>query len=150
MRGQVRVEDQAACQFPGLIFESEVFMAPGPGHEGLREGIDSCKFSPPKNSREICFSKMAWKGAVQRRSARGQLIRCMSAMVNKGGLKVDDKLVRLVERDIAPGTGVDPEHFWTAFGRLVLENAPRCDRGDAGRALCGNGVRAMLCAPAGE
>ena len=86
-------------------------------------------------------------GAGQRRRARGQLIRCMSAMIDKGGIKVDDKLVRLVERDIAPGTGVDPEHFWSAFGRLVLENAPRY-RGDAGRALCGGGVRAMLRAPA--
>jgi hypothetical protein len=89
----------------------------------------------------------SWTGVGQRSSARGQLIRCMSAMVDKGGLKVDDKLVRLVECDIAPGTGVDLEHFWSAFGRLVLENAPRCD---AGRALCGGGVRAMLFAPAGE
>ena len=64
--------------------------------------------------------------AGQRMGAGCMSIRFMSVMVDKGGLKVDDKLVRLVERDIAPGTGVDPEHFWAAFGKLVLEEAPRC------------------------
>jgi hypothetical protein len=63
--------------------------------------------------------------AGQRMGAGCMSIRFMSVMVDKGGLKVDDKLVRLVERDIAPGTGVDPEHFWAAFGKLVLEEAPR-------------------------
>ena len=52
-------------------------------------------------------------------------IRFMSVMVNKGGLKVDSKLVRLVERDIAPGTGVDPEQFWSGFAKIVAESAPK-------------------------
>ena len=46
-------------------------------------------------------------------------------MVDKGGLKVDERLVKLVQNDIAPGTGVDPEAFWAGFSKLVLENAPR-------------------------
>ena len=52
-------------------------------------------------------------------------IRFMSIMVDKGGLKVDERLVKLVKDEIAPGTGVDPEHFWSGFSKLVLENAPR-------------------------
>lgn len=45
-----------------------------------------------------------------------------AAMEAKGGLKVDGRLVQLIKDDIAPGTGVDPEHFWAAFGQLVIEN----------------------------
>ena len=63
------------------------------------------------------------------------LLRFMSSMndrppclIEKGGLRVDDRLIKLVRDDIAPGTGVDPEHFWGAFGKLVLENAPRSVR----------------------
>ena len=51
-------------------------------------------------------------------------VRFMSMMVDKGGLKVDERLAKLIKDDIAPGTGVDPEHFWASFGKLVLENAP--------------------------
>jgi len=46
-------------------------------------------------------------------------------MINKGGLKVDERLVDLVEKNIAPGTGVDPDTFWAGFGKLVLENVAR-------------------------
>ena len=45
-------------------------------------------------------------------------------MLDKGGLKVDQRLAELVEKEIAPGTGVEPEHFWKAFGKIVIENAP--------------------------
>jgi malate synthase len=31
----------------------------------------------------------------------------------------------LVNDEIAPGTGIDPEHFWSTFGKIVLENAQR-------------------------
>ena len=51
--------------------------------------------------------------------------RFMSVMIDKGGLKVDSRLVKVVKEDIAPGTGIDPEHFWSAFGKIVLENAPK-------------------------
>jgi malate synthase len=46
-----------------------------------------------------------------------------AAMEGKGGLRVDERLARLIKDDIAPGTGVDPEHFWAAFGKLVLDNS---------------------------
>ena len=74
------------------------------------------------------------RGAIRRLSApraghwfgAGHVsIRFMSLMVDKGGLKVDERLVKLVQNDIAPGTGVDPEAFWAGFSKLVLENAPR-------------------------
>ena len=48
-----------------------------------------------------------------------------SVMITKGGLKVDERLVNLVENNIAPGTGVHPEVFWAGFGKLVLEHAAR-------------------------
>ena len=51
-------------------------------------------------------------------------VRFLSMMLDKGGLKVDQRLAELVEKEIAPGTGVEPEHFWKAFGKIVIENAP--------------------------
>ena len=84
---------------------------------------------------------LAARQAGQWMGAGRMSIRFMSVMVDKGGLKVDDKLVRLVERDIAPGTGVDPEQFWAAFGKLVLEEAPRYATGAPAAELqrCGGG-----------
>ena len=41
------------------------------------------------------------------------------------GLKIDDKLYRLVRDEIAPGTGVDPEAFWRALGAIVKDLAPK-------------------------
>ena len=43
-------------------------------------------------------------------------IRFMSVMVNKGGLKVDMKLVRLVENDISPARGSTPSSFGAPLG----------------------------------
>ena len=54
-----------------------------------------------------------------------ETLRFLSATVDKGGLKVDQRLVTLVKDEIAPGTGIDPEHFWSTFGKIVLENAKR-------------------------
>ena len=48
----------------------------------------------------------------------------MSVTVDKGGLKVDARLINLVKDEIAPGTGVDPDHFWSGLGKIVIENAP--------------------------
>ncbi|EXJ16762.1 Malate synthase G [Imhoffiella purpurea] len=42
-----------------------------------------------------------------------------------GGLKVAKALYDLVQDEIAPGTGVDPDAFWTSFGDMVREFAPR-------------------------
>jgi malate synthase len=41
------------------------------------------------------------------------------------GLRVAPVLVDLVADEIAPGTGIAPEHFWRGFGEIVAEFAPR-------------------------
>ena len=38
-----------------------------------------------------------------------------------GGLLINETLHRLVEEEIAPGTGVDGETFWTGLGKIVGE-----------------------------
>ena len=49
----------------------------------------------------------------------------MTARVSIGGLKVAQALYELVEQEIAPGTGIDPDEFWHAFGQIVHDLAPR-------------------------
>ena len=49
----------------------------------------------------------------------------MTARVSIGGLKVAQVLYELVEQEIAPGTGIDPDEFWRAFGQIVHDLAPR-------------------------
>ena len=41
------------------------------------------------------------------------------------GLRVDERLFNLVRDDIAPGTGVDPDNFWSALSRIVQDLSPR-------------------------
>lgn len=48
----------------------------------------------------------------------------MSNRVEVGGLKVDEGLYNLVKNEIAPGTGVDPDGFWTSLGRIVDDLGP--------------------------
>ncbi|MBC9890286.1 MAG: malate synthase G [Opitutae bacterium] len=48
----------------------------------------------------------------------------MQPMINKGGLRIHPVLYDLVENEIAPGTGVDPESFWQALGAIVADLAP--------------------------
>lgn len=43
----------------------------------------------------------------------------MSKKIIKSGLQIDSKLNDLVENEIAPGTGVDTEHFWRSLADLV-------------------------------
>jgi malate synthase len=50
----------------------------------------------------------------------------MSTKIALGGLKVDEQLAKLVAEEIAPGTGIDPQKFWTALGGIVKELGPRC------------------------
>ncbi len=45
--------------------------------------------------------------------------------VQQGGLQVAEVLYRLVNEDIAPGTGIAPEHFWAELEAVVKEFAPR-------------------------
>ena len=49
----------------------------------------------------------------------------MDKIIEVGGLKVDERLVRLVRDEIAPGTGVEPSAFWTSLGRIVKDLAPK-------------------------
>ncbi len=42
-----------------------------------------------------------------------------------GGLQVATVLADLVEKDIAPGTGVSPERFWTGYEAILADLAPR-------------------------
>jgi len=49
----------------------------------------------------------------------------MTERLDVGGLKVAKALYDLVKDEIAPGTGVEPDTFWSAFGDMVRELAPR-------------------------
>ena len=40
-------------------------------------------------------------------------------------LKIDEGLYRLVQDEIAPGTGVDADAFWTSLGEIVADLAPK-------------------------
>ena len=58
----------------------------------------------------------------------------MSNRVSIGNLLIAQELHDLVADEIAPGTGVDPQHFWKAFEAIVTDLAPKnralLDRGD--------------------
>jgi len=49
----------------------------------------------------------------------------MIERIDVGGLRVAKPLYDLVKEEIAPGTGVDPDGFWTSFGEIVRDLAPR-------------------------
>ena len=49
----------------------------------------------------------------------------MIERIDVGGLRVAKPLYDLVKDKIAPGTGVDPDGFWTAFGEIVRDLTPR-------------------------
>jgi len=49
----------------------------------------------------------------------------MIERIDVGGLRVAKPLYDLVKDEIAPGTGVDPGGFWTSFGEIVRDLAPR-------------------------
>ena len=49
----------------------------------------------------------------------------MIERVEVGGLQVAKPLYDLVKDEIAPGTGVDPDVLWVAFGEIVRELGPR-------------------------
>ncbi|TCZ47643.1 malate synthase G, partial [Roseicella aquatilis] len=48
----------------------------------------------------------------------------MTDRIQQGGLQVATVLHQLLENDIAPGTGVDPAHFWQALEAIVSDLAP--------------------------
>ncbi|HEX5515777.1 MAG TPA: malate synthase G [Gammaproteobacteria bacterium] len=49
----------------------------------------------------------------------------MTERVQVGGLQIAKELYDLVAEVIAPGTGVDPEAFWTGLGRIVDDLGPK-------------------------
>lgn len=49
----------------------------------------------------------------------------MTDRVTIGGLQVATVLSDLLQNDIAPGTGVDPAHFWSEFEAILNEFVPR-------------------------
>jgi malate synthase len=49
----------------------------------------------------------------------------MTDRIQQGGLQVSPVLHRLLEREIAPGTGVEPAHFWQSLEAILTELAPR-------------------------
>ncbi|MEM9256840.1 MAG: malate synthase G [Pseudomonadota bacterium] len=49
----------------------------------------------------------------------------MTERISQGGLQVAAELHRLLEQDIAPGTGVTPEQFWQGLESIITELGPR-------------------------
>ena len=49
----------------------------------------------------------------------------MASKIEVGRLKVDEGLYRLVRDEIAPGTDVDVDAFWTSLGEIVADLAPK-------------------------
>ncbi len=49
----------------------------------------------------------------------------MTTRIQKGGLQIAEELFNLVENDIAPGTGVDTDHFWTELEAILNDLAPK-------------------------
>jgi malate synthase len=49
----------------------------------------------------------------------------MANRVEIGGLKIDERLYRLVREEIAPGTGVKADSFWKSLGAIVEDLGPK-------------------------
>ncbi len=49
----------------------------------------------------------------------------MADRIEIAQLKIDEGLYRLVQDEIAPGTGVDTDAFWTSLGQIVADLAPK-------------------------
>jgi malate synthase len=49
----------------------------------------------------------------------------MSERIQQGGLQVARVLSDLLEQQIAPGTGIEPGHFWSSLEAIVDDFAPR-------------------------
>lgn len=49
----------------------------------------------------------------------------MTDRIQKGGLEIAAELHDLVVNEIAPGTGVDPEHFWAELESILNDLAPK-------------------------
>ncbi|BFM15756.1 malate synthase G [Maricurvus nonylphenolicus] len=49
----------------------------------------------------------------------------MGKRIQHGGLQIDEALFNLIENKIAPGTGVETDHFWTEFEAILTDLAPK-------------------------
>lgn len=49
----------------------------------------------------------------------------MSERIQQGGLQIDAELYRLIEEQIAPGTGVNTQDYWQAFEAIINDLAPK-------------------------
>ncbi len=49
----------------------------------------------------------------------------MQERLDVGGLKVDERLNNLVRDEIAPGTGIDPNAFWTCLADIITDLEPK-------------------------
>lgn len=49
----------------------------------------------------------------------------MPDMIEVDGLKVADELKRFIDEEALPGTGIEPEAFWSAFSDILNSMAPR-------------------------
>ena len=49
----------------------------------------------------------------------------MTQRIARGGLSIAKVLDDLIKDEVAPGTGVTPEAFWSGFERIVAELGPR-------------------------
>ena len=49
----------------------------------------------------------------------------MNDRIRIGGLQIATPLYELVAREIAPGTGIEPDRFWQAFEAIVDDLAPK-------------------------
>ena len=49
----------------------------------------------------------------------------MTQRIQQGGLQIADELFTLINNDIVPGTGIEPEHFWTALEQILNDLGPK-------------------------
>lgn len=49
----------------------------------------------------------------------------MNERIHEGGLQVTKELWELIKNEIAPGTGIDPKHFWAEFEAILNDLAPK-------------------------
>lgn len=69
------------------------------------------------------FTLRAGRGVV--RSPIAALLRARMAHVEAGGVMIDEHLKALVDQEIMPGTGVQPDAFWSGLGAIVHDLGPR-------------------------
>ncbi|HEX4939747.1 MAG TPA: hypothetical protein VFX11_13800, partial [Candidatus Kapabacteria bacterium] len=49
----------------------------------------------------------------------------MTERIKKGGLEIATVLYNLVANEVAPGTGVEPDAFWSKFEQILADLAPK-------------------------